>query len=114
MSAEFRVQNAELEEKVMSFEEKNGVYEVRLNNGDVVRFDSYDEMMAAQAMYDDMEALFGRGKEAAASWPVVQAPKKKVRIHIDPEVEYVGTPSTTSQAKRSPSLGDGGMKKALA
>ena len=101
MSAEFRVQNAELEEKVMSFEEKNGVYEVRLNNGDVVRFDSYDEMMAAQAMYDDMEALFGRGKEAVASWPVVQAPKKKVRIHIDPEVEYVPRDSDNGPSRTS-------------
>ena len=114
MSAEFRVQNAELEEKVMSFEEKNGVYEVRLNNGDVVRFDSYDEMMAAQAMYDDMEALFGRGKEAAASWPVVQAPKKKVRITIDPEVEFVFESPKNGPSRTSVPTRGKAKRKALA
>ena len=98
----------------MSFEEKNGSYEVKLANGDVVRFESEEEMRAAKEYDEGIQELLGHVVEKPVAAPPVFGEKKKVRIHIDPEVEYVGTPSTTSQAKRSPSLGDGGMKKALA
>ena len=66
----------------MSFEENNGVFEVKLNNGDVVRFESAEEMAAAKAMHEEFEALFGRGKKVVTEWPVVKAPKKKIQIQV--------------------------------
>ena len=97
----------------MSFVEKNGSYEVKLANGEVVRFDSEEEMRAAKEYDESIQELLGHVVERPKAVEV-SGKKKKVRITIDPDVEFVGTPSTTSQAKRSPSLGDGGMKKALA
>ena len=66
----------------MSFEREDGKCSARLANGDVVSFESVEEMNAAMAMYDDVEALFGRKKEPAREKSPVQAQKKKVTIFI--------------------------------
>ena len=66
----------------MSFEIQDGKCSARLANGDVVRFDTEDEMRAAMSMYDDVEALFGRKRACSKKKSPVQAQKKKVTITI--------------------------------
>ena len=85
----------------MSFEEKNGVYEVRLNNGDVVRFETEEEMRAAKEYDDGIKELLGHVVERPAAVPSVSHEKKKVRIHIDPEVECVFGDSDNGPSRTS-------------
>lgn len=73
----------------MSFEEKNGVFELKLNNGDVVRFESEEEMLAAKEYDESIQELLGHVVERPKALEV-SGEKKKVRITIDPEVEFVG------------------------
>jgi hypothetical protein len=99
----------------MSFIEKNGSYEVKLANGDVVRFESEEEMRAAKEYDESIQELLGHVVErpgAAASLP---GEKKKVRITIDPDVEFVGAERDTSSTASGPPSPTGKAKrKALA
>lgn len=72
----------------MSFVEKNGSYEVKLANGEVVRFDSEEEMRAAQEYDESIQELLGHVVERPKAVEV-SGEKKKVRITIDPDVEFV-------------------------
>ncbi len=77
----------------MIFKEENGRCFAELANGDVVEFESADEMRAAEREYNEIQELFGRPLSAAkgGTSPVVRGyEKKKVRIFIDPDVEYLG------------------------
>lgn len=73
----------------MSFEEKNGVFELKLNNGDVVRFESEEEMLAAKEYDEFIQELLGHVVEKPKAVEV-SGEKKKVRITIDPDVEFIG------------------------
>ena len=74
----------------MSFEEKDGIFEVKLRCGEVVRFESEEEMREAQKYHEDIQELLGHVVERPKSCDNVGGEKKKVRIHIDPEVECIG------------------------
>ena len=90
----------------MNFEEKDGVWEAKLRCGDVVRFESEKEALAARAMYEDVQGVLGKKTIPQAATPpahpgfpetntmslgvVQQRSQKKVRINIDPDVELVG------------------------
>ncbi len=73
----------------MSFEEMNGSYEAKLSNGDVVRFDSEEEMCAAMEYDESIQELLGHVVERPKAAEIC-GEKKKVRIYIDPEVEVIG------------------------
>lgn len=78
----------------MIFKEENGRFLAELPNGSVVHFEDAEEMRAAEREYNEIQSLFGRTLSVTASRatsPKVRGyEKKKVRITIDPDVEYLG------------------------
>ena len=97
----------------MSFEEKNGVFEVKLNNGDVVRFDSEEEMLAAKEYDEFIQELLGHVVERPKAVEV-SGEKKKVRITIDTDVEYVPRDSDNGPPRTSVPTRRKAKRKALA
>lgn len=76
----------------MQFKEENGRYFAELRNGGVIEFESAEEMAAVECEYNEIQTLFGhepieRSKPATRT---AKAEKKKVRIKIDTDVEYLG------------------------
>ena len=90
----------------MSFEKKNN-YEVKLLNGDVVRFESEEEMLAAKEYDEFIQELLGHVIERPKAVEV-SGEKKKVRITIDPDVEFIGA------VRENPFAANGAKRKALA
>ena len=79
----------------MQFREENGRYFAELRNGGVIEFESAEEMAAVECEYNEIQTLFGRMPENAKcktqNAKLRDAPKKKkVRITIDTDVEYLG------------------------
>ena len=79
----------------MIFKEENGRCFAELANGDVVEFESAEEMSAAEREWCEIQALFGHSvgnsESGMRNSELMHKPKKKkVRITIDTDVEYLG------------------------
>ena len=78
----------------MIFKEENGRYFAELRNGGVIEFESAEEMAAVECEYNEIQTLFGHTLSVTASRAtssrVRDVQKKKVRITIDTDVEYLG------------------------
>ncbi len=79
----------------MIFKEENGRCFAELSNGNVIDFESADEMRAVEREWGEMQKLFGHSPENAKcrmqNAKLRDVPKKKkVRITIDTDVEYLG------------------------
>lgn len=78
----------------MIFKEENGRYFAELRNGGVIEFESAEEMAAVECEYNEIQTLFGREVSSstakAVSLPRDEGRRKKVRITIDTDVEYLG------------------------
>lgn len=84
----------------MNYRIEEGRYEGILPDGRIILFEGTDEMLACAEMIDEIMELVGRprtnmnkiGKILNLSQPVKRKKmkRKKVRIRIDPDVEYLG------------------------
>ena len=88
----------------MCFVENDGVYEAKLSNGDVVRFESEEEMRAAKEYDEFIQELLGHVVERPKAVEV-SGEKKKVRITIDPDVEVVGDADNGPPRTSVPTMG---------
>ena len=81
----------------MIFKNENGRCFAVLPNGNVVHFGDAEEMAGVQREYNEMQKLFGHSAGNSElenqNSKLGHAPgKKKVRIRIDPDVEYIENP----------------------
>ena len=80
----------------MTFKNEKGRCFGELPNGDVITFEDEREMRAVESEYNAIQALFGKSPVSApsvhksASAPLCAQIKKRVRIRIDTDVEYIG------------------------
>lgn len=76
----------------MIFIHSGNEYSAILRNGDVIKFEDEREAQAVRAMYEDVQAVFGKMRNSECEIRNLEGgtpKKKKVRITIDPDVEFV-------------------------
>lgn len=77
----------------MQFKKEDGKWQATLPNGNVIYFENEAEKLGVEREYNEIQMLLGREvTSSTASGPL--SPRwgktKKVRIRIDPDVEYLG------------------------